>query len=170
MPDDKNELQNEEQNDMMPEINADDLALAQKKADEYLEGWKRAKADYLNYKKETEKRQEELIQFANAALIAELLPIIDNFKLALRHLPADAAGTEWGVGMGHIKKQFDDFLKQLGIVEIKTVGEKFDHNVHEAVAHEVKKEFAADVIFDEVKPGYTLHGKVISPAKVKVAK
>lgn len=147
-----------------------ELEIISKKAEEYLNGWKRAKADYLNFKKDTEKRQVEIIQFANTALIAEVLPIFDHFKLALKHVPTDQKEVEWVKGFSHIKKQFQDFLKDLGIVEIKTVGEKFNPEFHEAVAHEKKEGFKTDVIFEEVKAGYTLHGKVIYPAKVKVAK
>ena len=61
-------------------------------------------------------------------------------------------------------------MKNLGIEEIKTAGEKFNPEFHEAIAHEEKEGYKTDIIFAEVKPGYTLHGKVISPAKVKVAK
>ena len=156
------------------DINIDELKseleLAKKKAEEHLNGWKRAKADYLNLKKETENRQMELIQFANAALIAQLLPIFDHFKLALQHVPVEQKKADWVVGFFHIKKQFEDFLKQLGIEEIKTVGEKFNPEFHEAVVHDKKEGFEPDMIFEEVKSGYTLHGKVIMPAKVKVAK
>lgn len=147
-----------------------ELEIISKKAEEYLNGWKRAKADYLNFKKDTEKRQVEIIQFANAALIAEVLPIFDHFKLACQHVPEAQKEVDWVKGFLHIKKQFQDFLKNLGIVEIKTVGEKFNPEFHEAVAHEKKEGFKTDVIFEEVKAGYTLHGKVINPAKVKVAK
>jgi len=147
-----------------------ELELAKQKAQEYLNGWKRAKADYLNFKKDVEKRQMEIIQFANAALIVELLPIIDHFKLALKHVPQDQSEVDWVKGFFHIKKQFDDFLKQLGIEEIKTVGEKFNPEFHEAVVHEEKEGFAPDTVFEEIKTGYTLQGKVINPAKVKVAK
>jgi molecular chaperone GrpE len=146
------------------------LEIAQKKSEEHLEGWKRAKADYLNLKKDSEKYQVEMIQYANAALIAQLLPIYDHYKLAWRHVPAEQQKTNWVVGFGHIKKQFSDFFKNLGIEEIKTDGEIFNPEFHDAVAHEEKEGFAADAIFEEVKPGYTLHGKVIYPAKVKVAK
>jgi len=161
--------QNQQQDIDIDELKSE-LELAQKKSEEHLEGWKRAKADYLNFKKEIEKRQVELIQFANAALIAELLPIFDHFKLALQHVPDDQKNTDWVVGFFHIKKQFDDFLKDLGIEESKTVGEKFDPEFHEAVTHEEKEGFDTDTIFEEIKSGYTLHGKIITPAKVKVAK
>jgi len=146
------------------------LEIVQKKSDEHLEGWKRAKADYLNLKKDNEKYQAEMIQFANAALIAQLLPIFDHYKLAWQHVPADFQKTDWVVGFEHIKKQFTDFFKNLGIEEIKTVGEKFNPEFHEAVAHEEKDGFETDTIFAEVKPGYLLQGKVIYPARVKVAK
>ena len=146
------------------------LALLQQQADEYLDGWKRARADYQNYKKETEKRNTELIQFANASLVAELLPIYNHFKLALAHIPEAQKKVEWVVGFEYIHRQLTDFLKNLGIEEIKTVSEKFNPDIHEAVAHEAKDGFAADVIFEEVSPGYTLHGSVVVPAKVKVAK
>jgi molecular chaperone GrpE len=147
-----------------------ELEIISKKAADYLNGWKRAKADYLNFKKETEGRQKEIIQFANAALLAELIPIFDHFKLALDHVPKPEREKDWVRGFDHIKKQFEDFLQSLGIVAIKTRGEKFNPEFHEAVAHEKKKNFKTDIIFAEVKPGYTLHGKVISPAKVKVTK
>jgi len=147
-----------------------ELEMLQKKADEYLDGWKRAKADYLNFKKDTEKRQGEIIQFANAALIAELLPIFDHFKTACAHIPAEQKDVDWVVGFIHIKKQLVDFFRNIGIEEIKTVGEKFDPNLHEAVAHEANPDFDSEVIFEEVKAGYTLQGKVLQPAKVKVAK
>lgn len=147
-----------------------DLELASKKAEEYLDGWKRAKADYLNLKKETEKRQQEIVQFASFALICELLPIYDHFKLALSHVPKDQNEAEWVKGFFHVKNQLQDLFKRLGIEEIKTVGEKFNPEFHEAVIHEKKEGFKTDMILEEVKSGYTWHGKVIQPAKVKVAK
>ncbi|MFA5021528.1 MAG: nucleotide exchange factor GrpE [Patescibacteria group bacterium] len=164
---DQAQSQNNEIN--IEELKAE-LILAQKKAEEHLDGWRRAKADYLNLKKESESRQGELIQFANAALIAQLLPIFDHFKLACQHVPKDDAKKDWVVGFFHIKKQFEDFLKNLGIEEIKTVGEKFNPEFHEAVVHEKMQGFEADEIFEEVKSGYLLYGKVVNPAKVKVAK
>ncbi len=146
-----------------------ELEVLKKKAEEYLNGWKRAKADYINLKKESEKKEKETVQFANAALILQLLPIYDNFKLAWRHIPAEHKKDEWVVGIEQIKKQLTDLLENLGIKEIKTVGEKFDPEVHEAVAKEKKEGVKSGVITEEVKAGYTLFDKVMEPAKVKVA-
>lgn len=147
-----------------------ELELLKKKNEEYLNGWKRAKADYINFKRETEKRQAEIIQFASAAIILEVLQIYNHFKMALKHLPKDHQDQEWAKGLVQIKKQYIDFFRQVGIEEIKTVGEKFNPEFHEAVSYEPKEGFKTDIIFEEVKPGYKLHDKVIEPAKVKVAK
>lgn len=148
----------------------EELALAEQKAQEHLEGWQRARADYSNLKKEQEKRVQELMEFINASNLAELLPIFSHFKLALSHIPEDNLKEPWVVGMIQIQKLFQDFFKKYNVEEIKTVGEKFDHNLHEALTHEKKDGFASDMIFEEVQPGYLVDGKVLVPAKVKVAK
>ena len=90
-----------------------------KKADEYLDGWKRAKADYLNYKRDIEKRQDEMAQYANAALVVQLLPAVDHLRIALSHIPKDQENAEWVKGLFHVKRQFDEFLKRLGIEQLK---------------------------------------------------
>jgi len=147
-----------------------ELEIAKQKMEEYLNGWKRAKADYINLKKEKDKREQEMIQFANAALILEILPIYDNFKLAWRHIPEEhKKNDEWLKGIEQIKKQFYKLLTNVGIKEIKTVGEKFDPEVHEAVAKEKKEDMEGNTVFEEVKGGYKLYDKVLEPAKVKVA-
>ena len=153
----------------------DELEKLQQKCDEYLNGWKRAKADYLNLKKETEGKQMEMVQFANAALLSQLFPMYENFKLALEHVPEEhgpSAGSgqaEWVTGFTNIKKQFTDFFKNLGIEEIKTVGEKFDPLMHEAVEKKSVEGKEADIVVEEVKTGYKLHGKVLVVAKVVVS-
>jgi len=148
----------------------EELALAEKQAQEHLEGWQRARADYSNLKKEQEKRAQEMVEFVNASTLAELLPIYSHFKLALQHVPEEAKKESWLVGVIQIQKLFQEFLKKYNVEDIKTVGEKFDHNLHEAVAHEEKKDFETDIVFEEIQPGYLVEGKVLLPAKVKVAK
>lgn len=148
----------------------EELALCQKQSQEHVEGWQRARADYSNLKKEHEKREQEMIEFINAATLAELLPIYSHFKQALSHIPESSRGESWVVGIEQIRKLFQEFLKKYNVEEIKTVGEKFDHNFHEALSHEAKEGCAADIIFEEVQPGYLIEGKLLMPAKVKVAK
>jgi len=148
----------------------EELAFAGQKVQEHLEGWQRARADYSNLKKEQEKRALEMAEFINASTLAELLPIYSHFKLALAHIPEDSRQEPWVVGIIQIQKLFHEFLKKYNVEEIKTVGEKFDHNLHEALSHEEKDGYDSDMIFEEVQPGYLVDGKVLVPAKVKVAK
>lgn len=143
----------------------------EKRAEENLNGWKRAKADYINLQKETEKKQKELIEFASAGLILQILPIYDHLRLAFAHKPdiKDEEMKKWAQGIEHIKKQVQDTLKALGIEEIKTVGEKFNPEFHEAVDKKKIEGKEKDEVIEEVKPGYLMHGKVLEPAKVIVA-
>lgn len=147
------------------------LELVTQQSQEHMDGWQRARADYLNLKKENEKQLREMAEYANAALIAELIPVYNMFKIAFEHQPKveNQEWQNWANGIGAIKKLWSDFFKNLGIEEIKTVGEKFDSELHEAVGSEESNK-DADVVIKEVAPGYTLHGKAIFPAKVIVAK
>lgn len=148
----------------------EELEIVKKQNEDHLNGWRRAKADYLNLKKEIEKKSIELIQFANAGLILQILPIYENFKTALEHITEDDQKKDWVIGVGHIKKQFEDFLKNLGLEPIKTVGEKFDPNLHEAVSSEKLEGKEDDIIIKEVSGGFKLYDKVLEPAKVVVVK
>jgi molecular chaperone GrpE len=136
-------------------------------ADEYLNGWKRAKADYINFKKETESRQQMLYEFANATLLMEILPIFDNLKKAI--LLAGEEKNNWLAGIKQIKKQMEDLLKDHGIEEIKTAGEKFNPEFHEAISKEKKEGVEPGTIIAESSSGYLLKGKVLVAAKVIVA-
>ena len=109
----------------------------EKKRDEYLNGWKRAQADYQNLVKEFEGRRNDYVRFANANLIIELLPILDNFKAAFNQIPEVEKNSPWVTGFQYIKKQLEDFLTREGVETIKTVGEPFDHVLHEIVDEEV---------------------------------
>jgi len=136
--------------------------------EEYLNGWKRAKADYVNFKKEMEDKQKSFFDLANAALIMEILPIYDNLKKAMLVAPAEQS-SGWVEGIKAIKKQFEDWLKQYGIEEIKTVGEKFNPEFHEAVSKEKKEGTESDIIISELSSGYMMKGKVLVAAKVVVS-
>lgn len=141
----------------------------EKKLEEYLDGWKRAKADYLNLKKESEKKLQDTIQFANAAMIIELLPVNDHFKLALAHIPQEEQNKEWVKGIMAISKELKDMLSRFGIEEIETVGKEFNPELHEAVSKEKAESVASHHIIKELQPGYKLFGKVLQHAKVSVA-
>lgn len=148
----------------------------EKKAEDNLDGWKRAKADYINFKKESETKQTELIQFVTTNIVGSLLPVLSSFKQAVKHIPKEQEKENWVVGIIQTKKQIDSFLKDLGLEEIKTVGEKFNPEFHEAV--DKKKVSETDkgenkveegTIIEEVSSGYKMGDKVVIPAKVIVS-
>lgn len=154
----------------MPEdVQPTELDRLQKLADEHLDGWKRAKADYLNLKKQTDKEKGEIAQFAQAAAVMQFLPVYDNLRRSTAHIPADQQSQDWVKGVMHIQKQFEDVLKQLGIEPIPTVGHPFDPNRHHAVQTVKKEGVPSGSIVEELGSGFMLQGRVLEPAKVTVA-
>jgi molecular chaperone GrpE len=125
----------------------------------------RALADFDNYKKRSAPDREQFVQFANEALITELLPILDGFGRALQH----KASAEMTKGLALIKKQLEDVLLKHGVKEIEAVGKPYDPNLHEAILQKEHKG-PEGVIIEEMQKGYTLHGRVIRPSMVIVSK
>lgn len=142
----------------------------QKERDEYLVGWKRALADYDNLKKETARRQSELVEYQRLSFLEEVFPVYDHFKTAISHIPEEQKNQDWAVGLSHIQKMFQGILRENGVEEIKTVGEQFDHNLHNAVGEESNKDFANGVIIKEVSGGYKAGERIMRHAKVVVNK
>ena len=147
-----------------------ELKECQKLKEEYLNGWKRAKADFLNYKKEEAERMAKLIKQGKEEFVFELLPVLDDFYVAERELPERLKDDKWIEGVLKIRNQLFNFLKNQGVEEIQCLGKKFDPNFHEAVGEVEKKDVEPETIVEEVKKGYLFYGRVIRPAKVKVAK
>ena len=134
--------------------------------DEYLDGWRRAKADLINYKKDELKRLEEVARFGSESLILELISILDDFDLALATLEKQGTAEK---GVYLIRSRFEDILKRRGLERIKVeTGDKFDPAIHEAISTVDGGE--EGTVAEEIEAGYTLHGKVIRPARVKVYK
>ena len=140
------------------------LEEAEKKSAEYLAGWQRARADFLNYKKEEMERIENFMKYSVEEIVLKLLPILDSFNLALNQT------ENKDEGFLQIKKQLEDFLKGFGVEEVKTIGEKFDPNFHEAIDTIESEGKESGTIVEESQKGYIMNGKLIRPAKVKVAK
>ena len=147
------------------------LEECQKKREEYLAGWQRARADFLNYKKEEMERIGEILKYGNLDLILKILPILDNFEIAEKKLSESLKNDESVKGVLQLKNQILDFLKKEEVEEIKIkLGEKFDPNFQEAVGEVEKADCEAGTIVEETQKGYILNGRVIRPVKVKVAK
>jgi molecular chaperone GrpE len=143
--------------------------------DEYLAGWQRTRADLLNYKKDEMERVGDVLKYACEGLVLKMLPLLDNFEIALQNfakqnLGGQAENSSIVGGFSQIKKQFQDFLKEQGVQEIKSVGEKFDPNLHEVVEEIEAEGKESGTILEEVQKGYTINGRLLRPAKVKVVK
>jgi len=139
-----------------------ELEQLKQKCEEYLNGWKRERADFLNYKKDEMERIGNLAKYANEELILNFLPILDNIFLAEIHLKDE--------GISQIAKQFLDLLKKEGIEPIETIGEPFDPNTMEVTEEIEAEDKESNVVIEEIQRGYTMHGKLIRVAKVKISK
>lgn len=146
------------------------LEECEKKSSEYLAGWQRARADFLNYKKEESERIGKLVEWAYADLILKILTILDNFEIAEKELPDDLKNNKNVKGLLLIKSQIEDFLKKQGVEEVKAIGEKFNPNFHEAIEEIETKDVMSGMVLEEIKKGYIFHGKLLRPAKVKLSK
>ncbi|OGG38084.1 nucleotide exchange factor GrpE [Candidatus Jorgensenbacteria bacterium GWA1_49_17] len=148
----------------------------EKERDEYLNGWKRAKADFINYKKEEAERFREFAKFSNEALVSELIMVLDSFSLGLAVLSAEGGSASGGEnkpaekGMRLIKNQLEETLKKYGLEKITVKpGDVFDPAFHEGLK-EVESVAPPGTIAEGIDIGYALNGKVIRPARVNLSK
>ena len=125
----------------------------------------RIQADFDNYRKRSEEQKLNIISAANADLMLEIVPVLDNFRRAFSHAKAD---DQFAVGIKQIEKQLEDILVAEGLQKIATTG-KFDPNIHEAISYE-ENTLPAEEIIGEVESGWTFNDKVLKPAKVRVSK
>jgi len=138
-----------------------------KKAETYLANWQRAAADFQNYKRRTDQEREELERLANAALVINILPILDDMERALTSVDARLAGLTWIDGIRLIYRKFQAVLEASGVREIKAEGEDFDPRFHEAVMYGEGEE---GKVISEVQKGYMLGDRVIRPSAVVIGR
>lgn len=144
----------------------EDLKRCETERKEYLEGWQRAKADFINYRKDEQRRFAETVQFATAGLVSEILPVLDSFDLALNYnLPPE---TEKGVLL--IRSQLADILKKRGLEEIPIkLGEELNPEKHESIG-EIESNKPAGTVAEISQKGYLFRDRVLRPAKIRIAK
>ena len=135
------------------------------KAENYLANWQRAQADFINYKRRSEQEKEEIGKFANALLMLNLLPILDDLERAFTSIPPHLARLTWVDGIRLIERKLQASLEAQGLSQIKALGEPFDPRFHEAAMHGKGKE---GIVIEELQKGYKLHDRVIRPAMVVV--
>ncbi len=141
------------------------LEEAQKQVDQLTDVSKRALADLENYRKRTEVEKAAFAEFANASLILELLPILDNFKRATAHLPEPLKDNDWVKGTIQIEQQLFSLLQKHGLKEMDALNKPFDPNCHEAL---LKAPGSLDTVVEILENGYLLGNKILRPAKVTI--
>lgn len=145
----------------------DNSALLQQEIEELTAAVQRERADAMNMRRRHQDQVVSLTNTVKANVVRELLPIIDNFERALKHVPPELADNDYIKGVNSIVKQFEKILADLGVVKIKTVGQAFDPRWHEAVAMD-EGDGIEEVVSEELQAGYCLGDEVIRHAMVKV--
>jgi molecular chaperone GrpE len=147
------------------------LKESQAKSQEYMTGWQRAKADYVNARRLEEESRAEFLKYAERKMLLELLALADSFDMALADVgEAPSDKNNWLAGVKNIRSQLEKILQSHGVHPMaEAIGSKFDPTRHEALASEpVASIYQDDMVLAELMRGYEIHDKVLRPAKVKV--
>lgn len=131
------------------------------------EALQRERADATNIRRRHDEQITSLRTTVKAGVVRDLLPILDNFERALKHVPEDIKSHDYVKGVSGVVKQFEKTLEDMGVQRIKTVNEPFDPNLHEAVSME-QGEGDKEVVVEELQPGYKIGDEVLRHAMVKV--
>src|SRR3954469_25894616 len=129
----------------------------------------RSQADFENYKKRSAREKEEAIKYANSSLLEKLIAIVDNFELGLDAARAEGEKSPVFSGMSMVLKQLMDFLADSGLQPIDATGQKFDPNLHEAIAHEPSEEVGEGTVIRQTRRGYRLKDRLLRPSSVVVS-
>lgn len=139
------------------------------KAEEYLDGWQRARAEFANYKKRVLRENMDIRQVARGEVIKLYLDIADDLERALQEKPETGDSETWAEGIEIIFQKLRARLESEGIKPMKAMGEDFDPNIHEALMKEESEEFESGKIIEVMQEGYWIGDKVLRPALVRVA-
>ncbi len=149
---------------------AQQLEQALTQAEEYLDGWQRARADFANYKKRVVREQEEAQARIAGETISRYLGVVDDLERALRDRPADKDAVAWAEGIELIYRKMLALLESDGVQPIQAEGDEFDPNLHEALSHEESRDHDAGQVIEVIQPGYRMGDRILRPALVRVAK
>ncbi len=136
---------------------------------EQKDNYLRTLAEFQNFRRRTDEQRGEIVQMANLDLIKGILPVLDNFERAL--ISSEQSQSYEGLvnGLQLTLKLLNSFFEKSGVAPIETIGKEFDPAVHEAVIRDEESDLPENSIVAELQKGYTMHGRVIRPAMVKVA-
>ncbi|TAL06636.1 MAG: nucleotide exchange factor GrpE [Verrucomicrobia bacterium] len=150
----------------------DDLKSRAAKADENWDRFLRTTADFENFKKRAARERQDAVKFANEGLLQKIIPVLDNFEMALgaaQNSPA-ASGQSLQAGIAMIQQQLKNALVEAGLEEVDATGKPFDPNLHEAVSQQESADAAEGSVVQQLRKGYKLRERLLRPATVIVAK
>lgn len=127
-------------------------------------------ADFENFKKIKLKEKQDTLKFGNETLIKELLPVLDNLELALKHYESTEDYKAIHDGVKLILNEFLKVLEKAGVKPVEAIGQKFDPNFHEAMFQEEHDDMAPDTVVTELQKGYLLNERLVRPSRVGVSK
>jgi molecular chaperone GrpE len=147
-----------------------DLQAATARADEYLAGLQRERAEFSNYRRRTSEEREAMLGLAGEDLIRKVLGIADDFDLAIENRPAELGDSSWVEGVAAIDRKLRALLESEGVTAVEAApGTPFDPREHEAIVNVPGTGRAEGEIVDVVRRGYKLRDRVLRPALVAVA-
>lgn len=160
-----------QQKDLIAELRKK-LKKSEDEKKEYLLGWQRAKADYINSRRQDEQDNELVVKFAEAKLLSELVPVLDSFDIAFASKEKTTElPKEWERGVEQIRNQLRSVLQEHKLEIIDPVGRPFDPREAETIGFiDTGNSDEDDMVISVIQKGYKLHERVLRPAKVRVAK
>lgn len=155
--------------DDKPNPDVGKLQQLEQKIAELTEALQRERADAVNLRRRHEAEMHGLKTHVKAAVVRDLLPVVDNLERAIKHAPTDLAGHDYVKGIQGVVKQFEKTLVDLGVQRIATVGRPFDPRLHEAVSLDDTAGGSEEVVSEELQAGYQIGDDVIRHAMVRVS-
>ena len=129
----------------------------------------RLQAEFTNYRRREGEAKAHIAEIVKEDVLKQILPLLDNIERAFAHRPDELKNNAWATGVEAVGKQTGETLKKLGVTRISSLGQPFDHDLHEAIGYE-DGDGDVEVVTEELQPGYRLGDKVIRHAVVKVGK
>ncbi|MCA9883632.1 MAG: nucleotide exchange factor GrpE [Anaerolineae bacterium] len=145
------------------------LEVARQEAKTNMEGWQRARAEFINYKKRTDREMKLSFERASLDTIAKVLPMIDDFGRALENVPDELKDNAWVNGTSLILKKFDKLLEDYQVEVLDPVGQPFDPRMHEAIGMDDSSDYDSGIVTTTLQRGYVSGEHVLRPALVRVA-
>lgn len=146
---------------------SEEVEVLEQQITDLTEALQRERADVINVRRRHEEQVAQLKDLIKSRVIEELLPVIDNFERALKHVPKELESNDYIKGVNGVVKQFEKTLEQMGVERIKTLGEHFNPELHEAVGME-DGDGEHEVVSEELQAGYKIGNDIIRHAMVKV--